>query len=249
MRNKIRALILAIMAVTIMVTAFSVSAYAQVPDSVNESAEAPPEETEKKEEETKDEEKKEEKTEPLTPDGNLTLVDDIKTTSDGDKQFMTVVSKNGNYFYIIVDRADNGENNVHFLNLVDERDLMDLIEEGTAAQVQDVPQICSCTDKCEDGHVDTDCPVCKNDLTKCKGIKTITVSSRTEDSFKEVFAANKSALRFAAISGLILALIVLSTNDFRAIIVLMIVAMAVMTVVSGALYFKGLWGCLWEQEK
>ena len=88
---------------------------------------------------------------------------------------MTVVSKNGNYFYIIVDRADNGENNVHFLNLVDERDQMDLIEEGTTPAVSEAQQICSCTEKCADGHVDVNCPVCKNDLTKCKGIKTISV--------------------------------------------------------------------------
>ena len=67
----------------------------------------------------------------LTPDGNLTLVDDIKTNNTNDKEFLTVVSKSGNYFYIIVDRADNGEMNVHFLNLVDERDLLDLIDEET----------------------------------------------------------------------------------------------------------------------
>ena len=177
MRNKLSRWFLSFVAVVCMMTAFSLPVFAQVPDSVNESADAPKEEeTEKKEEEKKDEEKKDEKTPPLTPDGNLTLVDDIKTSSDGDKEFLTVVSKNGNYFYIIVDRADNGENNVHFLNLVDERDLMDVIEEGSTPAVSDAPQICSCTEKCADGHVDMDCPVCKNDLTKCKGIKTITAT-------------------------------------------------------------------------
>lgn len=66
----------------------------------------------------------------LTPEGNLTLVDDIDDEASGDKQFITVVTKNGNYFYIIIDRADDGENTVHFLNLVDEADLMSLIEDG-----------------------------------------------------------------------------------------------------------------------
>jgi len=64
----------------------------------------------------------------LTPDGNLTMVDDI-TTSDGqNKQFITVQSKSGNYFYIIIDRSDDKEN-VYFLNLVDEADLLALIED------------------------------------------------------------------------------------------------------------------------
>ena len=35
---------------------------------------------------------------PLTPEGNMTLVDDIAGESAGDKQFITVVTKGGNYF-------------------------------------------------------------------------------------------------------------------------------------------------------
>ena len=65
---------------------------------------------------------------PLTPDGNLTLVDDIDGEQAEDKQFITVVTKNGNYFYIIVDRAGDTDN-VYFLNMVDESDLLALIEE------------------------------------------------------------------------------------------------------------------------
>ena len=65
---------------------------------------------------------------PLTPDGNLTLVDDIQVEDSKDKQYMTVVTKDGNYFYIIIDRAGNKEN-VYFLNMVDEADLLSLIED------------------------------------------------------------------------------------------------------------------------
>ena len=67
----------------------------------------------------------------LTPEGNLTLVDDYHTSySDGSgQQFITLVSKSGNTFYLVIDRNDKGENTVHFMNLVDESDLLSLMEE------------------------------------------------------------------------------------------------------------------------
>ena len=65
---------------------------------------------------------------PLTPDGNLTLVDDIEGQASKDKQFITVLTKAGNTFYIIIDRAAN-KDNVYFLNMVDEVDLLALIED------------------------------------------------------------------------------------------------------------------------
>ena len=65
----------------------------------------------------------------LTPDGNLSLVDDIGPITGEGQQFVTLVTKAGNYFYLIIDRNEKGEENVHFLNLVDERDLFTLMEE------------------------------------------------------------------------------------------------------------------------
>ena len=70
----------------------------------------------------------------LTPEGNLTLVDDYHTNySDGSgQQFITLVSKSGNTFYLVIDRNDKGENTVHFMNLVDEADLLSLMEDEDA---------------------------------------------------------------------------------------------------------------------
>ena len=72
----------------------------------------------------------------LTSDGNLTLVDDYRTdNADGSgKQFITLVTKAGNTFYLVIDRDDEGEQTVHFLNLVDERDLLSLMGEDEAAE-------------------------------------------------------------------------------------------------------------------
>ena len=104
---------------------------------------------------------------PLTPDGNLSLIDDIEGEAAEDKQFIIVQSKSGNYFYIIVDRAAEGENTVHFLNQVDEADLMALMEDGSGKA--QAPAVCTCKDKCKAGAVNTACPVCSVNMGKCVG--------------------------------------------------------------------------------
>mgnify|MGYP001754562454 FL=1 len=70
----------------------------------------------------------------LTPEGNLTLMDDYYTNySDGSgQQFITLVSKSGNTFYLVIDRNSKGAQTVHFMNLVDEADLLTLMEEEDA---------------------------------------------------------------------------------------------------------------------
>ena len=104
---------------------------------------------------------------PLTPSGNLTVIDDVHQTTDEDaiedKQFITVQSKNGNTFYIIIDRSGDTEN-VYFLNAVDETDLLALTED---AQTPAAPAACTCTMKCETGAVNADCAVCAKSKDDC----------------------------------------------------------------------------------
>lgn len=82
---------------------------------------------------TEAETRSEDDTRPLTPNGNLTLVDDIGSQVGQGRQFITLVTKSGNYFYLIIDRNDKGEENVHFLNMVDEEDLFALMDEKQVA--------------------------------------------------------------------------------------------------------------------
>ena len=103
---------------------------------------------------------------PLTPEGNMTLVDDIDGEAAEDKQFITVVSKSGNYFYIIIDRAEDGENTVHFLNQVDEADLMAIIGEE---ETEEPTAVCSCKDKFLAGSVNSASPVFMVNMSECGG--------------------------------------------------------------------------------
>lgn len=124
---------------------------------------------------------------PLTPEGNLTLVDDVEQTDEIDKQFITAVSKNGNYFYLVIDRAGK-KDNVYLLNMVDEADLLALMEEGTAT-----PTVCSCTDKCDVGAVNADCSVCSTDKTKCTG-KAHEVTEPTDEPQPEKEKSNSMGI-------------------------------------------------------
>ena len=131
-------------------------------------------------------------TDALTPVGNLTLIDDILQSENNasvesveneqkSKQFITVQSKNGNYFYIIIDRSGDTEN-VYFLNLVDEADLFALLEDG---ETEKAPAVCSCTDKCAAGAVNTACEICMVNMSECAGKEPVTAEPKPDTEPEE----------------------------------------------------------------
>lgn len=60
--------------------------------------------------------------------GNGHIVDDI--TDSEYLQFITVTARDGNVFYVVIDRQ-NSNDNVYFLNTVDESDIAALVEDYT----------------------------------------------------------------------------------------------------------------------
>lgn len=158
MKNKIIRTFTVTLAAVLCLTAFSTTAFAGGTDP---NPEPLPETTEAPQEEEPTTGGMEPEGVPVTPEGNATLVDDFY----GDKQLITVTTKAGNYFYILIDRAnEDKETAVHFLNQVDDADLQALLEDGKAA-----PETCTCTTKCAAGAVNTNCPVCKTNMTECTG--------------------------------------------------------------------------------
>ena len=123
----------------------------------------------------------------FTPDGNLTLVDDLDSQESASLQFMTVQTKNGTTFYIIVDRTANKEN-VYFLNPVDAADLMALMDDDTKAKFQ----------------TDTEAQAKSNTQNTETTEKTDDISSQKDEAKKEVSVKEaKELLRSEASDALL----------------------------------------------
>ena len=127
----------------------------------------------------------------LTPDGNLTLIDDIGSTTGSGKQFITVESKNGNVFYLIIDRDDEGVETVHFLNQVDEADLLALMDEEDTAEIV---AVCSCSEKCAAGTVNASCSVCATNMTECTGKEPVATEPTEPEEPTEGSGSSTGAL-------------------------------------------------------
>lgn len=105
----------------------------------------------------------------FTPDGTGSILD-YDVNYDEDKQFYTITTAAGNIFYLIID-GKREDNNVYFLNAVTEQDLMALAEKAETGTVSGIPSAatCGCETKCVEGAVNTECSVCKSDMSKCAG--------------------------------------------------------------------------------
>ena len=107
--------------------------------------------------------------EPLEGEGNVSTRDLLYDKATN-KQFITIQTKAGNTFYIVIDydapiNEEEEQYQTYFLNMVDEADLLALMDETAAAELT----TCNCDTKCEAGAVNTECPVCKNNMSECTG--------------------------------------------------------------------------------
>lgn len=102
-----------------LVSAAPMSVFAYTDEAAQEATasetEAPVEETETETEAT-----------PFSVPGNGQLLDD--KTDDDTKQFLTIQTKNGNTFFLVLDRSSHTEN-VYMLSMIDENDLAEFIKD------------------------------------------------------------------------------------------------------------------------
>jgi len=110
--------------------------------------------------------------EPIDGEGNA-YTRDLLYDKATNKQFITVQTKTGNTFYVVIDydapiNEEEEQYQTYFLNMVDEADLLALLDEETASSLT----TCNCDTRCEAGAVNTECPVCKTNMSECTGAVT-----------------------------------------------------------------------------
>lgn len=112
----------------------------------------------------------------LTPDGSLTLVDDVDDEDAKNMQFMTVTTRDGSYYYIIIDRSGS-EDNVYFLNAVDAADLMNVMTDEEKEALAE-----SASSETEDSSTDIITPTLIDDDSESGGDATETEDDKDVDS-------------------------------------------------------------------
>lgn len=171
MRKKFR--FLTVLAVCVMVlSCFPVTAFAYADDTEQNLPVTEATQPEQQPETTPAPEKP--KGAPIDDKGNA-YTRDLLYDKATNKQFITVQTKSGNTFFIVIDydapiNEDEEQYQTYFLNMVDESDLLALLDEDTAAALT----TCNCKEKCAAGQANTDCPVCKTSMSECTGTAPVT---------------------------------------------------------------------------
>ena len=120
----------------------------------------------------------------FSEEGSL-VTRDLLYDEHTNKQFITVQTSGGNMFYIVIDYDkpvdEEGEQyETYFFSVVDEADLL------AAAEAAGVEQaVCSCSEKCEAGAVNTDCAVCSVNMSKCVGVEPKPEPTETQEPVPE----------------------------------------------------------------
>ena len=134
----------------------------------------------------------------LTPEGSLTLVDDVEDEDAENMQFMTVTTRDGSYYYIIIDRSGS-EDNVYFLNAVDAADLMNVMTDEEKEELAE-----SASFETEDSSTDIITPTIVDDDSQADGDATDADAEDTEtESQKNTTSALPMLGVFAFIGALI----------------------------------------------
>ena len=120
----------------------------------------------------------------FSEEGNL-VTRDLLYDEHTNKQFITVQTSGGSTFYIVIDYdkptdEDGEQYETYFFSVVDEADLL------AAAEAAGVEQaVCSCSEKCEAGAVNTDCAVCSVNMSKCVGVEPEPEPTETQEPAPE----------------------------------------------------------------
>ena len=132
------------------------------------------------------------------------IASSLQYHKDTNKQFLTIETRSGEVFYIIIDYdAPVNENleqfSAYFLNKVDNADLSALLDDGKTVE------ICGCIDRCYAGHVNTTCPICAKNMTECVGKEPETTEAPTTAPTEPVKDPEKKSNP----AGLLLVLLIL----------------------------------------
>ena len=131
----------------------------------------------------------------IRPESNITVVEQAtQPTEKGEREFLIIESRNGHFFYIVIDRSGSSEK-AYFLNQVDEADLIELLKEEGLEEYAE----CVCDKKCINGAVNPECLVCRLDLDDCKG-KSAAEPKKSTFSFDNM--DNNTILIIGAAAGL-----------------------------------------------